>query len=420
MKRIALLLFATAMAAPLSALAEPGNYAQQLVDTTLAGHPEISGLAMHVTPPKTKDNVVVATSLGDTGAVNVPADLAAIQTGEPRVTDGGGGRMDVRLPLLDMSRRTLGSLEVVVPGSDPAAAQKSAVAVRDAIAGRISHINNLLEPARFDATTPLASYAQHLVDETLARHPDVVILALHATPPGTPDDVIVASNIGRIGKKADDDDMNVIKTGTPKLEFNETGDRYEVELPLHDLSGDTLGAVGVVFNYKKGDDTQAHQAEAIAIRDALAKNISNPANLVEPWPYDPKIVADTYAQRLVDKTLAANPELIILAVHVSPPDFSDNVILASNIGRVGKKADDDDMRVVNTGSVNREVNSTGERFEVELPLLDAAGKRIGALSCVFNFHAGADKDALYLKAVKIRDTLRPKIKSVAQLAGPQG
>ena len=414
MKPIALLMLAAVSTTPLAANAAAPSYAQQLIDTTLARHPEVSGLAMHVTRPKTSDNVVVATSLGDTGAINAPRDLAVIQTGASQAVVEGG-HVDVRLPLLDMSGRPLGSLEVVAPGADVAAAEKAAVAVRDAIARRVSHIGNLLEEARFDTTTPVASYAQSLVDQTLAQHPNVVILALHATPPGNPDDVIVASNIGRLGKKADEDDMNVIKTGVPKLEFNETGDRYEVELPLKDLSGDTLGAVGVVFNYKKGDDTGAHQAEAIAIRDALAKRISNPANLVEPFPFDPAVATNTYAQHLVEETLAAHPGLIILAFHVTPPGARDNIILASNIGRIGKKADDDDLRVVNTGSVNKEVNSTGERFEAELPLLDNAGQRIGALSCVFAFKAGDDTEQLYRKAAAIRDALRPQIASTAQL-----
>ncbi len=48
-------------------------------------------------------------------------------------------------------------------------------------------------------------YAQKLLDETLAKHKDVVIMAMHVTPPGKTDNVIIASNIGRIGKKADED-----------------------------------------------------------------------------------------------------------------------------------------------------------------------------------------------------------------------
>ena len=94
-------------------------------------------------------------------------------------------------------------------------------------------------------------YAQKLLDETLAKHKDVVIMALHVTPPGKTDNVIIASNIGRIGKKADEDDMRVIETGKPNLEVNKKGDHYEVELVLQDQSGKTIGAAGIVF--KVGD-----------------------------------------------------------------------------------------------------------------------------------------------------------------------
>ena len=94
-------------------------------------------------------------------------------------------------------------------------------------------------------------YAQKLLDETLARHKDVVIMAMHVTPPGKTENVIIASNIGRIGKKADEDDMEVIKTGKPNLEVNKKGDHFEVELVMQDQSGKTIGAVGIVFNYER-------------------------------------------------------------------------------------------------------------------------------------------------------------------------
>ena len=46
---------------------------------------------------------------------------------------------------------------------------------------------------------------------------------LFVTPPGKTENVIIASNIGRIGKKADEDDMRVIETGKPNLEVNKKG-----------------------------------------------------------------------------------------------------------------------------------------------------------------------------------------------------
>jgi hypothetical protein len=103
---------------------------------------------------------------------------------------------------------------------------------------------------------------------------------LHVTPPGGKDNVIIASRfatpdggweIQRIGKKADEDDMRVVNTGKPNLEVNATGDRFEVEIPLLDKSGKTIGAISTVFAYKKGDDQAALQKRGEAIRDEFRK-----------------------------------------------------------------------------------------------------------------------------------------------------
>jgi len=124
-------------------------------------------------------------------------------------------------------------------------------------------------------------YAQKLLDETLARHKNVVIMAMHVTPPGQTDNVIIASNIGRIGKKADEDDLRVINTGKPNLEVNKKGDHFEVELVLQDQSGKTIGAVGIVFNYEKGKEAE-FQKNAEQIRDEMKQKTPNLAKFFEP------------------------------------------------------------------------------------------------------------------------------------------
>ena len=123
----------------------------------------------------------------------------------------------------------------------------------------------------------------------------------------------------------------------------------------------------------------------------------------------------TYAQKLVNETLAKHKEVVIMAFHVTPPDKSENVIIASNIGRIGKKADEDDMRVIDTGKSNLEVNKTGNHFEDELPLLDEAGNRIGAVGIVFNYKAGDDKSKLAKNAEQVRDEMRKQIPSKEKL-----
>jgi len=123
-------------------------------------------------------------------------------------------------------------------------------------------------------------YAQKLLDETLAKHKEVVIMAMHVTPPGKTENVIIASNIGRIGKKADEDDMRVIETGKPNLEVNKKGDHFEVELVLQDQSGKTIGAVGIVFMYEKGKEAE-FQKKAEQVRDEMKQKTPTIAKLFE-------------------------------------------------------------------------------------------------------------------------------------------
>jgi hypothetical protein len=76
--------------------------------------------------------------------------------------------------------------------------------------------------------------------------------------------------------------MDVVNSGTPKLELNEEGDRFEVEERLLDVSGDTLGAVGTVFAYKAGDDKEAIHKRGEQIRAEMEKKIPSAGSLFQP------------------------------------------------------------------------------------------------------------------------------------------
>ena len=421
-----LLSFCTAFVMAQSAHAAFGStrYAQALVDREIALHPDVAVLSMHVTPPKTKQNIIIAANVPR--LIGKPADtddLHVIMTGVPLLAvNPKGDHYEVQLPLLDANRRPLGSLGVVFPyhaGLDKAPLEKTATTIRDELSRRISHAGNLMEPAMADTSIPTATYGQHLVDTLLQKYPNVVILALHASPKDHPHYPILASNIGRIGKIADDDDMHVITTGETKLEMNETNDRFEVEQTLVDVSGDTIGALGTVYAYAPGADKDALHKEAVQIRAELARRISNPDNLVQPYPFDPAFNGDIEAQTLLDATLQSHPDVQILAFHVTPPGGAHNVIIASNIGRLGKAADDDDMHVVTTGKPNLEVNEKGNRFECELAMNDASSHQIGAISVVFGYKPGDDKLALQHKAEKIRDEVAAQIPSQGALFKPR-
>jgi hypothetical protein len=129
--------------------------------------------------------------------------------------------------------------------------------------------------------TKAAPFAQKLVDEALAKHPEVILIAIHAQPPNHKN-LIVASNFGRIGKIGDEDDLRCIRTGKSNLEISSTGTHFEDELILLDSSGKTIGALGVVFNYKQGDDKTPLVKIANQIRDEMKAQLPNQSTLFGP------------------------------------------------------------------------------------------------------------------------------------------
>ena len=139
-----------------------------------------------------------------------------------------------------------------------------------------------VDPKEMDPTyTKPAPFAQKLVDEALAKHPEVILIAIHAQPSGHKN-VIVASNFGRIGKIGDEDDLRCIRTGKSNLELSSTGKHFEDELILQDASGKTIGALGVVFNYKPGDDKAAMEKIADQIRDEMRAQLPRKSALFGP------------------------------------------------------------------------------------------------------------------------------------------
>ena len=139
-----------------------------------------------------------------------------------------------------------------------------------------------VDAKEMDSTyTAPATFAQKLVNEALVKHPEVLLLGIHAMPPGH-QNVIVASNFGRIGKIGDEDDLRCIKTGKSNLEVSANGKHFEDELVLQDASGKTIGALGVVFQYKAGDDKAALEKIAEQIRDEMKAQLPTQAALFAP------------------------------------------------------------------------------------------------------------------------------------------
>jgi hypothetical protein len=125
-----------------------------------------------------------------------------------------------------------------------------------------------------------AIYAQTLVNATVAQHPELIIVGMHALKPGAKIETMIAANIDRIGKKDDDDDLAVAHEKKTILAPNmKDPTKFEVALPLKDASGKVIGSLSTVFKYSAGDDEVKMHAAAVAIRDDLARKIPTSADL---------------------------------------------------------------------------------------------------------------------------------------------
>lgn len=139
---------------------------------------------------------------------------------------------------------------------------------------------------------------------------------------------------------------------------------------------------------------------------------------------DPKELDPTYnqtapfAQKLVEDELAAHPKVLLIGLHVTPLNHPTNVIIASNFDRIGKLADKDDLHVINTGISNFDVEPAGSTYEAEIPIREKSGHIIGAVSIVFNFKPGDNKDAFTREAKAIASNMNARIPTLSKLFGP--
>jgi hypothetical protein len=137
------------------------------------------------------------------------------------------------------------------------------------------------EPLGKAADNPI--YAQKLVNEQMSKHPELVVIGLHAAKPGSKKSTMIASNLDRIGKADDEDDLAVSRERKTILAPNiKEPTKFEVAVPLKDASGQVIGSLSSVFKYTAGDDEVKMHAAALAIRDEIAKQIPSVAALFKP------------------------------------------------------------------------------------------------------------------------------------------
>src|SRR5229473_1470623 len=163
------------------------------------------------------------------------------------------------------------------------------------------------------------SFAQELVDKALARHPELLGLDIHSTPPNGSQSAIIASkDPSRIGLKTDPDLLEVLRTGRPEVEA--TSASAVVTLPLLDVSGRPVGLVQITFLPSSPTEGRAEpkaeekaeakvEERAEEIEEEMREHIPTGAQLFEAaWLEE--VTTDTEAQKLpVSKAVVSGQTL---------------------------------------------------------------------------------------------------------------
>ena len=182
----------------------------------------------------------------------------------------------------------------------------------------------------------------------------------------------------------------------------------EIKLAVADGLGQRIGTLAL------RSARPLRPSESAQIATEITRRVYSTAVLSEPDPFTVDAFRSARGDRLVERELVREPTLVTIAFHVAPPG-RDNQIIASNFGRIGKAADDDDRRVIATSSVLQEVTNGGKRLDVELPLLDRAGRTIGALRTSFIL-GPSGRSAGYRSAVRVQHDLSSSVRGLDSLA----
>ncbi|RSU65279.1 hypothetical protein BRX36_10855 [Sphingomonas sp. S-NIH.Pt1_0416] len=127
----------------------------------------------------------------------------------------------------------------------------------------------------------LYPHAQALADGIVKRNPDMLDVILHVSPTPEAKNIVIAAHLTKAnGEASGDDNLGVAATGAPLVEVQKDGVRLGILVQLRDARHRPIGAIGLMYPYKPGDNVEAAVRRSFAIRDELAARIPSRAVLV--------------------------------------------------------------------------------------------------------------------------------------------
>ena len=128
-----------------------------------------------------------------------------------------------------------------------------------------------------------------------------------------------------------------------------------------------------------------------------------------------------FAQKLVEETLPAHPELAGLELAATPPGKTRCVTIASNETKgIGEKCDKDEFTAMKTNKpfVEKEKENGKEVYDVTIPIHDSNGKIIGTAGLDFKPQPDQTHAQITERSIQIAKEVEAKAKTKEKLFEP--
>ena len=120
----------------------------------------------------------------------------------------------------------------------------------------------------------LFPYAQALTDGIVITHPGMLDAIMHVSPRADAKNIVIAAHLRHAnGELSGEDDLGVIRTGAPLVEVQKDGVRIGILIQMRDADHRVIGALGLMYPYKPGDDVEATLRHSFEIRYVLAGQV---------------------------------------------------------------------------------------------------------------------------------------------------
>src|SRR5258706_11853329 len=116
-------------------------------------------------------------------------------------------------------------------------------------------------------------FAQKVVEEIKAAHPEITGMEVAAIKAGKGCQTIAATEATEIGQKCDKDELTARKTNHPFVEQEKT--EFDVTLPIHDPAGKIIATAGMDFKLEAGRTKDSVVGEALKIGAELERRLTS-------------------------------------------------------------------------------------------------------------------------------------------------